>query len=286
MPHLPYVASFPVDFIALQEVRLTIDGQKIIDEALNPYGWKAVWGKAQPIRKGTTKSITDAKQGGVGIMVRKQHQATSSPRTEIGDRLFETGRWQSCAIKINRGGCLVHVVSVYGFPGANEGGEEMEQNEALIQDVFLEAASLGDVPVVIGGDFNAKLENSPFLSEMMSSGAWNDAASLFATAAETIAEDTYQTAIGSSRIDMLFMNAAATRIFKNCSVVAVPPEGIKRHKPVEAHWSFNLSREFADRVRPVRGLPKKRTNASAQELELLLHEVVSLHIDEFYTAYF
>ena len=156
-------------------------------------------------------------------MARKHHQIAPSPRTEIGERLFETGRWQSCALKIHGGGCLFHVVSVYGFPGANEGGEEMEQNEALIQDVFLEAMTLGDVPIIIGGDFNTKLENSPFLTEMMSSGTWNDAASLFAAATDTMEEDTYQTAMGSSRIDMLFMNAAATRIFKRCNVVAVPP---------------------------------------------------------------
>ena len=110
MPHLPYVASFDVDFLALQEVRLTIDGQKIIDESLKTYGWKAVWGKPQPIRPGTLKSITDAKQGGVGVLVRLRHQAGPSPRTETGEKLYDTGRWQSCTIRINKSSTICHVV--------------------------------------------------------------------------------------------------------------------------------------------------------------------------------
>ena len=130
-PHLPYIASFDVDFMSLQEVRLTIDGQKIIDEGLDPYGFKAIWGKDQPIRRGTMKSITDAKQGGVGILVHKRHQAAPSPRTEVGERLYNTGRWQSCVVKLNGGSSLIHVVTVYGFPGANDGGEDMENNEEL-----------------------------------------------------------------------------------------------------------------------------------------------------------
>ena len=285
-PHLPYIASFEVDFIALQEVRLTIDGQKIIDDGLTPFGWQAVWGKPQPIRRGTTKSITDAKQGGVGVLVRKQHQAAPSPRTEIGEELYNTGRWQSCVIKLHRGNSLLHVVSVYGHPGANDGGEEMERNEEFLTNVFLEAASLGNVPVVIGGDFNARLENSTALSGFVTSGVWSDAASLYSMVTGEPMADTYQTYSGTSRIDMLFMNAAATRLFKSFKVVNVPPEGIKRHKPIEAIWSFDMPREFASKIQSARGLPRKRTEIDPRETELIAHEIVSEHGNSFYEAFF
>ena len=36
-PHLSYVASFDVDFLSLQEVRLATDGQRIINESPRAY---------------------------------------------------------------------------------------------------------------------------------------------------------------------------------------------------------------------------------------------------------
>ena len=54
----------------------------------------------------------------------------------------------------------------------------MENNEAFLRKVFLEARSLGNVPVVICGDFNVKLENSAVLTEQSSTGEWVDAAGL------------------------------------------------------------------------------------------------------------
>ena len=36
-PHLSYVASFDLDFLSLQEVRLAIDGQKIINKSPRAY---------------------------------------------------------------------------------------------------------------------------------------------------------------------------------------------------------------------------------------------------------
>ena len=71
-----------------------------------------MWGKPQPIRKGTCRRLLDTKQGGVGTKVR-----------EIVEELKETGRWMSSVVKIHRSGTLLHVVSFFGHPGATEGGE-------------------------------------------------------------------------------------------------------------------------------------------------------------------
>ena len=90
MPHLPYIASFECDAIALQEVRLTIDGQKIVSNELVKLGWVPFWGEPQPIRSGTVKSVLDAKQGGVGMLIRAQHQGGPSPRSAVGQELQET----------------------------------------------------------------------------------------------------------------------------------------------------------------------------------------------------
>ena len=109
----------------------------------------------------------------------------------------------------------------------------------------------------------------------MAEGSWNDAASLYATATGTPIQDTYQTAMGSSRID----------IFKHCCVVEVPPEGIKRHKPVEGRWSCDLSREFATQIRPIRGLPKRQTNIDPDENDSIIEETIIKEVDTFYNAY-
>ena len=53
LPHLPYVTSIRSDILALQEVRLTIDGQAMIRDYLKECGWVPLWRKPQPVRPGT-----------------------------------------------------------------------------------------------------------------------------------------------------------------------------------------------------------------------------------------
>ena len=161
--------------------------------------------KAQPLRPGTVKSVMDTKQGGVGVAFRSCHTAAPSPRSSIGDASYETGRWQSISVKFHRSSEVIHVVSVCGFSRANEGGEAMVENENLMEQVFLEAGSLGSGSVVTCGDFNVKVENSHVLTGALSSGAWTDAAEMFARATDTLVQPTYYTPQGIiSRIDLCF----------------------------------------------------------------------------------
>ena len=146
LPHLPYVTGLESDFLALQEVRLTSDGQAMIADYLKETGWTPLWGKPQPVRPGTRLSVLDAKQGGVGICVRSKHTVAPTPRTHLGDELYDTGRWQSAAIRVNGTSTLIHIVSVYGFTKANEGGEAMEQNELFLTKVFTGGPILGGHP--------------------------------------------------------------------------------------------------------------------------------------------
>ena len=155
LPHLPYVTSLDCDILALQEVRLTIDGQVMIQEYLRECGWTSLWGKPQPVRPGTRLSVLDAKQGRVGNCVRSGHHISPTPRSTLGEELYQTGRWQSAVVRVSGSNTQVH-----GFPRATESGEAMEHNQAFLNNVFLEARSLGDVPVVVCGDFNVKVENS------------------------------------------------------------------------------------------------------------------------------
>ena len=132
LSHLPYVTSLDTDILALQEVRLTIDGQVMIQEYLKECGWTPLWGKPQPVRPGTRLSVLDAKQGGVGICVRSRHLIAPTPRSTLGEELYQTRRWQSAVVRVSGSSTLVHVVSIYGFPRANEGGEAMGMEMSTI----------------------------------------------------------------------------------------------------------------------------------------------------------
>ena len=134
------------------------------------------------------KSTTDTDRYGEECYGREARRSRSSfsglphsgSLSSIGEALYETGRWQSISVKFHRSSEKIHVVSVYGFPRANEGGEAMLENEIFTEQVFLEAESLGFGSVVIRADFNVKVENSPILTGALSSGSWTDAAEMFA----------------------------------------------------------------------------------------------------------
>ena len=64
------MASLFGDVVALQEVRLAIDSQKVATEEFDKFGWSVISCKPQPIRRGTVKSVVDTKQGGVRIAFR------------------------------------------------------------------------------------------------------------------------------------------------------------------------------------------------------------------------
>ena len=235
MPHLDYVGELPADVMALQEVRLTQDGIIIADDALRVGRWLSIWGQAQPCRPNAVKhpnSPLDAKQGGVSLQIKNAHNAVPSPRTKLGDELYLTGRWQSAVVRICGGDILMHVITVYGYPRANEGGETYEQNEEFMRKVFLEAESLGNVPVAICGDFNVNIERSQILSQNTVSGKWIDAVGAVAASMDLVPEPTYQVGNTQSRIDHVFLNPVAGTMLVEAEVLEVPEHGIKRHHPV------------------------------------------------------
>ena len=284
IPHIPYVANLEADVLALQEVRLTTDGQKLANDLLEPFKLNSVWGKAQPIRRGTRLSTLDAKQGGVGVLHRQQHSVSPSPRTEVGQALFETGRWQSVAVNFNGSGLIFHVVSLYGYAGANEGGELMETNENFLNNVFAEASSFGDIPVLVVGDFNVKIENSPILTGAVSNGEWTDVGYTHAILQEQEPENTHTARGVSSRIDMVFANPEALRYLTSFRVLPVPSDGIKNHLPIRLEFEVICPRATALKTRKIRGLPSERNQMTEDEINLLADDVLERCVEEFFEA--
>ena len=155
LPHLDYTCSLDADAIAMHELGLTEDAIKITNDLIVPYKVKALC-RPQPIRRGTMHGTLDAKLGGVYVIWSQTHAAVPSPRTALGNNPYDRGRWQSLATNVNTGGLIVHVVTLYGFPRANEGGDAMEQNEDFLADAFAEASSLGNTPVLVLGGLQYK----------------------------------------------------------------------------------------------------------------------------------
>ena len=257
----------------------------MIADYLKETGWTPLWGKPHPVRPGTRLSVLDEKQGGVGICVLSKHTVAPTPRTHLGDELYDTGRWQSAAIRVNGTSTLIHIVSVYGFTKANEGGEAMEQNELFLTKVFTEAQSLGDIPVIVCGDFNTKIENSAVLTEVSSAGAWIDAAGVISSALGTEPEVSFVSYCAESRIDLAFLNPMAARLLNNAQVLEVPDHGIKLHRPLRVTLDFSCAREFAYTTPQIRGFPPAVYNMGADDMEQLGNEIVERYARSFYGAW-
>ena len=282
--HLEYMCSLNGDIVAMQEVRLTTDAMGVANDLIVPYGRNAVWGKPQPIRRGTIHSTMDAKQGGVGYLLAKPHIGVPSPRTENGNNLYNSGRWQSLTVRINSSGLLVHIVTIYGFPRANEGGDPMEENEQFLSEVFAEAASLGNVPILVIGDFNIKPERSPVLANLVTAGCWFDIGQTFAILNGTVPQPTYEARGISSRIDLAFGNPELMRFLKNFEVLDVPHDGIRSHKPIRVTIDVSCPRAFALQTRKVMDFPECEYFLDVETKAELENDVCERYLDQFFQS--
>eukprot|EP00973_Karenia_brevis_P028730 3962339-Karenia_brevis.AAC.1 len=141
------ICSMDADIIAVQESRLNDFAQKAMKQEMRDKGWTLLCGKAQPPqnRRKAAASICNARHGGVAVMVRRGISAQLGPvDTVVRRRLWESGRWMHAMIALGAGHQILHVMSVYGYPGASQDQECMKSNENLMSDVFEAAAELGD----------------------------------------------------------------------------------------------------------------------------------------------
>eukprot|EP00660_Eupelagonema_oceanica_P002110 gene2110-biopygen23759 len=235
-------------------------GQEAMAKRLWHEGWQVTWGQAQPPgrRTGGADQIFGANSLGVGVMVRRGLPMQAGPRdTERRKRLWATGRWTHCVIGTGNGAQALHVMSLYGHTGANQfandkkacgGKQAYEANEKLLADTLEAAAELGDVPVLILGDFNVRPEDSAALRDAVLAGGWQDLALAQAEALQVEADHTCYPANGgdSSRIDIAFGNGAALAATRGVAVLQ--DAGFSVHKPVQASLDMDT---YAQRVRTV-----------------------------------
>ena len=73
---------------------------------------------------------------------------------------------------------MLHCFCVYGYPNAGRDATARERNEDLLRKTLEVAAELGDVPIVMLGDFNVDPSASAVLRSAIESGCWHDAAAV------------------------------------------------------------------------------------------------------------
>ena len=218
---------------ALQETRLNEWAQIEMRRQMAEHGWQLICGKAQPRqqRKRETSSEWNARHGGVAVMVRDGFPASRGPvDTDTRRRLWESGRWVHVEIAAGEGRQVVHLMSIYGHTGADRAAEPKQKNEAFLKDVFLAAAELGDVPIMIAGDFNVVPERSAMICNAVGTGKWFDVAVEFAKASGITAAPTCHSSTAGTRIDAIIANVPLLAAAQDFSVLN--DTGLPTHSPL------------------------------------------------------
>eukprot|EP00973_Karenia_brevis_P090336 12402088-Karenia_brevis.AAC.1 len=146
-------------------------------ETLHEKGWRCLWGRPQDCQNRVdpafTPSIWNAAHGGVGILVKKGLLARHVPTdTALRQWLWETGRWVHIVVALGQGKDMLHIIAIYGYTRAQSCPQAKKSNEEFLKRAFEATAELGNVPVVILGDFNTELDNSEVLQTAVSTGVW------------------------------------------------------------------------------------------------------------------
>ena len=130
-----------------------MQGQQIVAEQLKEHGWQLFCGHHQDSRSG---GVWDAPQGGVAIMVR-QGWAARLIKPEKGDELanalWTSTRFVHVHLMTGNGATAMNVISCYGVP------RNRQLNDDLFQLVVKYTIRLGNVPLILAGDFNFELDS-------------------------------------------------------------------------------------------------------------------------------
>ena len=163
--------ALPADVSGLQEVRLDEPGQQEYKIKMRDAGLDIIFG-APLVRKTFTSRIP---AGGVAIAARPELGLRCiPPKCDLSKQLYASTRFVHGVVRFQD--CVVHVISLYGFTNAARGPNQRKKNEELLQMLFHFLASLGDVPIIVLGDFNVAPQQSITLTTMLGSGDFFDLA--------------------------------------------------------------------------------------------------------------
>ena len=121
----------------------------------------------------------NATKAGVAIVARRSKwwhcQAIQFTEPSLKS-LQKNGRLAGMQLFTGDGRVSIIALCFYGFAGTRWEARLQRENAKALQDIFTYAASLGNLPIVVGGDFNQELAESEYLQDIVSFGQWHNAA--------------------------------------------------------------------------------------------------------------
>ncbi|KAJ9444445.1 Retrovirus-related Pol polyprotein from type-1 retrotransposable element R2 [Diplonema papillatum] len=211
-----------VDLLALQEVRVCERDRAQAEGEARSRGKRLVWGRMQGQTR--IKTALRTEYGGVAFSAATELPARAVPPGELTKRHWEKGRFAHAQVAYGDGRRSLSMMSIYGVVSDEDATEE------ILADTLSYAATLGDVPILIAGDFNVEPEESPILNAAVQSGKWVDVGS---TWAKQYAQQPAATCMASKkgrRIDAIFANSVAAVAISGVNVLTA--ESIPTHRPV------------------------------------------------------
>eukprot|EP01064_Diplonema_japonicum_P010315 TRINITY_DN175_c0_g1_i13.p1 TRINITY_DN175_c0_g1~~TRINITY_DN175_c0_g1_i13.p1 ORF type:complete len:1930 (+),score=452.56 TRINITY_DN175_c0_g1_i13:183-5972(+) len=200
-----------VDVICTQETALTLAGQQEMERELGKKTkkkWKPMWGPPQPGRK--VEGIASnwvAQRGGLATLIREPRTALPGSLDTNDQSEEQRRRWLHTQVAIDGKRRWLHIISIYCPAGT--GREETAKRETLLHYILRKKAKeLGNVPILVVGDFNTDEARSPELRKALQAG-WADTADLCAKWRGKQPDPTFVRENCATRIDRILASPEA-----------------------------------------------------------------------------
>ena len=173
---------------------------------------------------------------------------TIEANTSLRRELWQQGRLLHVALWT--GTTCTHFFVLYGHPNSSTDREQQAKNEILLREAFEWAAELGNVPIVVCGDFNTSVVASPTLTNTLGTQNYWDLAQLECLQkleVEPMPTCYQQYKSKGSRIDHIFANTifASSLISFGC----VQGSGLPTHVPLRCDFHTGSTRQKGHRFR-------------------------------------
>eukprot|EP01064_Diplonema_japonicum_P010328 TRINITY_DN175_c0_g1_i5.p1 TRINITY_DN175_c0_g1~~TRINITY_DN175_c0_g1_i5.p1 ORF type:complete len:1917 (+),score=407.73 TRINITY_DN175_c0_g1_i5:183-5933(+) len=209
-----------VDVICTQETALTLAGQQEMERELGKKTkkkWKPMWGPPQPGRK--VEGIASnwvAQRGGLATLIREPRTALPGSLDTNDQSEEQRRRWLHTQVAIDGKRRWLHIISIYCPAGT--GREETAKRETLLHYILRKKAKeLGNVPILVVGDFNTDEARSPELRKALQAG-WADTADLCAKWRGKQPDPTFVRENCATRIDRILASPEAVPAITGCQV--------------------------------------------------------------------
>eukprot|EP01059_Diplonema_ambulator_P032504 TRINITY_DN63_c0_g1_i3.p1 TRINITY_DN63_c0_g1~~TRINITY_DN63_c0_g1_i3.p1 ORF type:complete len:1455 (+),score=172.02 TRINITY_DN63_c0_g1_i3:111-4475(+) len=247
---LNILSQHDVEITCLQETALTEFNQYELNFQAQYQKYlgdrRLLWGPPQPGKVYHEAAAPNtAQRGGVGILVKKNFMAVKDLSPLVGEA--PTTRRVHAKVALDKGSSWLHIFTLYC-----DVHSKAEREDLLSNTFYKICRRLGDVPIIVTGDFNTSVQDSPTLTRLTSpSSSWVDVSSHFSNGSPPA---TYVTATANTRPDYIFANTIAMHGLTGCRTVDVQAPS---HRALIATLNIPLFRQTTYRYSIPREIPDK-----------------------------